>query len=332
MKVLLTGGGGFLGSAIARRLRARGDEVHAIQRQHYPLLDELGVIQHQGDITNLAALGQAARGCDAIVHTAAKAGVWGSYASYHQPNVVGTQCVLQTCREQGIKTLVYTSSPSVVFSGRDEDGIDESAPYPTRYLTAYPQTKAQAEQLVLAANDDKLATTALRPHLIWGPGDPHLVPRVLARARAGRLRLLGKISKRVDSTYVDNAALAHVLALDRLHEAGARAACAGKAYFISNGQPLPMADLLNRILAAGGLPPVTRTVPAGLAYAVGALLETLGQLTGRTEEPIMTRFVARQLSTAHWYDLSAARRDLGYQPEVSLDEGFARLAAALAGG
>jgi nucleoside-diphosphate-sugar epimerase len=281
----------------------------------------------RGDLTDMNALRQSAAGCDAVIHTAAKAGVWGPAENYERTNVQGTRNVIQICRELQVRRLIYTSSPSVVFTGCDEDGIDESTPYAKRFLADYPRTKALAEQAVLAANDLELVTVALRPHLIWGPGDPHLVPRILSRARAGKLALLGNGSNLVDSTYIDNAALAHVLALEKL---APEAACAGKAYFISNGEPLTMKTLLNHILAAADLSPINRHIRPQLAYAAGAILEMVYSRLWPQHEPIMTRFVARQLSTSHWFRLDQARQDLGYQPLISLDEGFQCLRESLA--
>ena len=222
--------------------------------------------------------------------------------------------------------MVYTSTPSVVFDGTDEEGIDESVPYTKNYFNHYQKTKAEAEQLVLNANSDELKTVALRPHLIWGPGDPHLVPRVINRAKAGRLKLVGTKDNKVDSCYIDNAAHAHVLAADCLKS---DARCAGKVYFVSNNEPLTMPDLINKILAAARLPPVDKTVPENLAYAVGFILEKLYTLFNIKTEPIMTRFVARQLSTSHWFDLSAAKQDLDYRPLVSIEEGMQRLQKSL---
>lgn len=324
MKVLVTGGGGFLGGAIVRRLLAAGHQVRSLQRGDYPALAALGVEQCRADLANRDAVARAVKGCDAVIHCAAKAGVWGRFADYYRANILGTENIVAACQSSGVSRLVFTSSPSVVFDGRDENGIAESAPYPARYLAHYPRTKAAAEQMVLAANGAQLATVALRPHLIWGPGDPHLLPRLVSRARAGKLRLVNRQDNLVDSTYVDNAALAHELALTRL---APDAACTGRAYFISNGEPLPMGELVNRLLAAQGVAPVTRSVSPRTAYAAGALLEWAYRLSGRSGEPRITRFVARQLSTAHWFDLSAARRDLGYQPEVSFAEGLSRLRA-----
>jgi nucleoside-diphosphate-sugar epimerase len=326
MRVLVTGGGGFLGSAIVRQLLERGIQVRSFQRSPAEALHALGAEIVRGDLCDAQSLTRATAGCDAVMHVAAKAGVWGSAQDYQRVNVQGTQNVVAACREQGIPRLVYTSSPSVVFDGHDENGINESAPYPDTYLAHYPRTKAEAERFVLAANDPKLATVALRPHLIWGPGDPHLVPRILERARAGRLRLVGDGQNLVDSTFVENAAQAHLLALDSL---AGDASCAGKAYFISNGQPLPMGQLLNRILAAGQLPPVTKSISPGMAYAAGAVFEAVYRTLRIRGEPPMTRFVARQLSTTHWFDLSAARHDLGYDPHTSIDQGMQQLAAWL---
>lgn len=328
MNALVTGGGGFLGNAVVRMLLARGDRVRSLSRQRYAALDALGVDQVRGDLADRESVTRACQGCDLVFHVAARAGVAGRYADYYRANVLGTENVLAGCREHGVGRLVFTSSPSVIFAGRDLEGVDESVPYPRHYHAAYPATKADAERRVLAANGPNLATVALRPHLIWGPGDNHLVPRILQRGRAGRLRKVGRADKLIDSVYVDNAAEAHLLAADRLVPG---AACAGRAYFITNGEPLPTWELVNRILAAGGLPPVTRSVPVWLAVAAGWVLEK-GYAVFRPEaEPPMTPFLARELATAHWFDLTAARRDLGYSPRVSVDEGMERLREALTG-
>jgi nucleoside-diphosphate-sugar epimerase len=253
---------------------------------------------------------------------AAKAGVWGDYADFHRANVTGTENVLAACHANGIGKLIYTSSPSVVFNGKDVEGGDESLPYPDSYEAEYPRTKAVAEQLILAANAPELATTALRPHLIWGPGDNHLTPRILARGRAGKLRRIGSRPKLVDTVYVDNAAQAHLQAADHLAWG---APPAGKAYFISNGEPLPLWEMVNHILAAADIPPVSRSVSPCVAFAVGCICEGLWSTLGLSGEPPMTRFVAHELATAHWFDISAARRDFGYAPEISIEEGLLRL-------
>ena len=288
-----------------------------------------GVELHRGDVANLAAVANAAAGCGLVFHTAALAGIAGPREEYVRANVDGTRNVVEACRRRGVPRLVHTSTPRVVFDGSDMEGVDESVPLATRFEAHYPATKAAAERLVLEADGPELATVALRPHLVWGPGDHHLVPRLLARARAGTLALVGDGSKRVDATYIDNAADAHLAAAERLAPG---APCAGRAYFISDGTPLPMRELLGRILAAAGLPPVGRTVSPAAALAAGRVLETIHSLLGRPGEPRMTRFLARELSTAHWFDIGAARRDLGYEPRVGMDEGMARLAAWIRGG
>lgn len=322
MKALVTGGGGFLGGVIVRMLREQGHRVRSFSRGAYPALASQGVEQFRGDLADRERLLRAAEGCDIIFHVAAKAGIWGSYEEFHRANLTGTENVVAACRAQGITRLVYTGSPSVVFDGRDVEGGNETLPYPASFHAHYPHTKALAEQLVLAANSPELATVSLRPHLIWGPGDNHLVPRILAKARAGKLRRIGSRPCLVDTIYVDNAARAHLLAAERLAP-GTQPA--GKAYFISNGEPVPLWEMIDRILAAADLPPVTRSIPPWLAFAAGALCEHLWELFRLPDEPPMTRFVARELATAHWFDITAARLDLGYVPEVSIDEGLRRL-------
>jgi len=322
MKALVTGGGGFLGGVIVRMLRERGIAVRSFSRSTYPTLTLLGVEQVQGDLGDREAVIRAAQGCDVVYHIAAKAGVWGAYADFHQANVIGTAHVIEACRVSGISRLVHTSSPSVVFDGSDIEGGDESLPYPQRFEAHYPQTKALAEQMVIAANSPTLATVALRPHLIWGPGDNHLVPRIIARARSARLRRIGNRPCLVDTVYVDNAAQAHLAAADRLSPGSA---VAGRVYFISNGEPLPLWDMVNGILAAAGMPSVERSISPRMALFAGTICETLWPLLHLRGEPPMTRFVAHELSTAHWFSLEAARRDLGYQPSVSIAEGLERL-------
>ena len=325
MKALVTGGGGFLGTAICRLLRARGDEVVALNRGDYPHLAELGVTAVRGDMAAEGVVTAAAEGCEVIFHSAARPGSWGTWESFHTPNVVGTERVLEACRRHGISKLVFTSSPSVAYGPEDGDveGADEALPYPKHYEAFYPETKAMAERLVLAANGPELSTVALRPHLIWGPGDTQLTPRIVERAQAGALRLLGE-PKLIDTIYVDNAAAAHVNAADRL---GPNAACAGRAYFLSNDEPVLSHDMINAILKAAGQPPCERHISAGMARFAGGVFELIWKILGRTDEPRMTRFVAHQLSTAHWFDISAAKRDLGYLPEVGTAEGLERLAA-----
>ena len=258
MKALVTGGGGFLGGAVVRLLRARGDAVRSFTRSHYAWLDELGVEQSLGDLANLEAVENAVAGCDIVFHVAAKAGAWGWYSDFYNTNVTGTQNVIAACKKHGVRKLVYTSTPSVVHSGGDIENGNESLPYPKHFDGYYQRTKAEAEKAVLAANGPDLATVSLRPHLIFGPGDPHLSPRLIAAAKSGKLRRIGSRPIKVDVTYIDNAADAHLLAADRLD----RLPLAGKSYFISNGEPVELWGFIDRVLAEAGMPPVSRTVSA----------------------------------------------------------------------
>lgn len=324
MRALVTGGGGFLGGGIARRLVQEGWSVRSFSRGRYPELEKLGVDCVQGDLADAEAVLRAAQGRDVVFHAAAKVGLWGKPADFERINVEGTRNILTACRKAGIGRLVFTGSPSVVFNGRDVEGWDESAPYPRRFDSEYSRTKALAEQLVLKANDATLATVSLRPHLVWGPGDNHIVPRIVSRGRAGKLRRIGAHDKLVDTTYIDDAVEAHWLAARRLAPGSA---VAGKAYFISQGEPWPLWEVINGILEAAGLPPVNRSVPRPLAYAAAAALETACRLASAENEPPLTRFLVSQLSTAHWFDISAARRDLGYEPRVGIEEGMRRLKA-----
>ncbi|MGE3726958.1 MAG: NAD-dependent epimerase/dehydratase family protein [Candidatus Sericytochromatia bacterium] len=322
MKVFVTGGGGFLGQAIVRQLIAQGHQVVSYSRGAYPELAELGVEHRQGDLDAPNRLVSALKDCQAVIHVAAKAGIWGSYESFHSANVRGTENVISACQQAGISKLVYTSSPSVVHNGKDLEGVDESIPYPSHFDAFYPQTKALAEKMVLQANSETLATVSLRPHIIWGPGDPHFVPRLVARAKAGRLRLVGQRDPKVDTVYVENSATAHLLALAKL-EPGAP--IAGKAYFITQDQPETVSHFINRILAAADLPPVTRRIPVRVAHLAGSALESVYRAFHLPGEPPLTRFMVSQFSTAHWFDISAARRDLGYEPLISTEAGMVEL-------
>jgi len=327
MKILVTGGGGFLGQVLCRGLRERGHEVVSFNRGRYDALDRLGVTQVQGDLAQRDAVIAAATGCDAVFHNAAKAGAWGSYESYHLANVVGTQNVIDACRAHGIGRLVYTSTPSVTHRKTHpvEGGTADTVPYGDHLKAPYAATKQVAEKLVIAANDATLATVSLRPRLIWGVGDNQLLPRLVERAKAGRLRFVGDGNNRIDTTYVDNAAQAHFDAFEHLAPG---AACAGRAYFISNGEPRTVREIVNGLLGAAGAPQVDKTIPFGVAYAAGVVCEGLWHALPLKGEPPMTRFLAEQLSTTHWYDMAPARRDFGYVPAVSIHEGLTRLKAA----
>jgi nucleoside-diphosphate-sugar epimerase len=322
MRALVTGGGGFLGGGIARRLVENGVEVRTLQRGTYDRLARLGVEQICGDIAETKTVDRAVEDCEVVFHVAARVEMWGAFDPFYRTNVVGTENVLTAMRKGGVSKLVYTSSPSVVHGREDLEGVDESAPYPEHFDAAYPQTKAMAEMAVLAANGPDLATVALRPHLIWGPEDTNLVQQLVERARVGQLRFVGGGQNLVDTVYIDNAVDAHLLAADALAPGST---CAGKAYFISNGDPWPLRKIANGILGAAGLPAENRSISLGVAVAAGKVFEAVHGVFPTGGGPRMTPFIARNLATAHWYDISAARRDLGYEPAVSIEEGLRRL-------
>jgi len=281
----------------------------------------------RGDIRDLASLKTAAEGVDAVFHVAAIAGIWGSKPKYWDVNVTGTANVLEACLQNKVPRLVYTSSPSVTFAGSDQQGVDESVPYPDKFLCYYPQTKAVAEELVLDANSSDLLTCSLRPHLIWGPRDQHLIPRLLDRARNGKLRYVGNRTNLIDAVYVENAATAHLQAADALQPGSP---VCGKAYFITNDEPVNCWNWIDELLALAGLPPVKKGISTRGAYVAGSVLEALWTLLRRTNEPRMTRFLALQLGTSHYFDISAAKRDFDYQPTISMAEGMRRLKASWA--
>jgi len=323
MKALVTGGGGFLGRYIVEELLARGDSVRVLGRSRYPALERRGVETVQADIREEAAVVKALEAIDVVFHVAALPDLWGKWEDLYSINVNGTRNVLHACRIQGVSRLVYTSTPSVVFDQTDLCAVDEAYPYPDRYICHYPATKAIAERLVLKAHTKgDLLTVALRPHLVWGPGDRHLIPRVVERAKARQLYIVGDGSNRVDITYVENAAAAHILAADHLKPGSP---VAGQAYFVSQGEPVVLWDFINQLLEKLEIPKITKAVSYRAAWAIGAILELLYGVLPLRGEPRMTRFLAAQLARSHYFDITKARRDLGYSPRVSTAEGLERL-------
>ncbi len=320
LKILVTGGGGFLGGAITERLVNRDRRIRSFSRSFYPKLEAMGIEQVQGDIADQDAVVLACKGVDLVFHTAAKPPPWGDYADYYKTNVTGTQNVIDACLRQNVSRLIYTSTPSVIFNETDLEGVDESIPYPSRYNAFYPKTKALAEQRILNIDDPRLGTIILRPHQIWGPGDSHFVPRLIERAK--KLRQIGNGKNLVDTTYIDNAADAHILAADKLKE---KPDLSGNIYFISQGEPIPAWDMINAILEAAEFEPITGTVSYRTAWTIGAVLEFFYRTLRIQKEPLLTRFLVYGAAKSHWFDISAAKRDLGYTPTVSIEEGIRRL-------
>lgn len=370
--MLVTGGTGFLGRNLVERLLGEGRQVSVLGRTPAPDLEKRGVRFIRASLEDAPAVAAACAGVETVFHAAAQVGVWGRYGDFFRPNVLGTRAILAGCLAHGVKRLVYTSTPSVVYNGRDLAGADESLPLTRDCPSPYPLTKAIAEREVLAANGDDLRTIALRPHLIWGVGDPHLVPRVLARARAGHLRIVGSGTNRVDLVHIANAVDAHLLAERALLPPAPPASCNpigytaaaptpsscnligytgaaptpsscnpigdttaapqradGRAFFITNGEPVVLWDWINELLRALGEPPVTKRISLPAATVLGAMCELAWRLLPVSAEPPMTRFVAAELAKDHWFDLRAARRDLGYEPRVSMAQGTAELVASL---
>ena len=321
MKVLVTGGGGFLGKYVVRAFLRRGDQVRTFSRGFYPELQELGVECFRGDLTHYDDVLSAVDGVDSVHHVAAQPGFWGPKSMYWGPNVTGTENVIRACREKGVKRLIFTSSPSVIFGDEPHDGADESLPYPESYLCHYPASKAKAEQLVLAAHEiGVLHTLALRPHLIWGPGDPNLIPRVVEMAKKKKLMQVGDGKNLVSVVYVENAAQAQLVADEALREKPQSSG--GEAYFVAQEHPVYLWEFISQILEGLNVPKPTRTVSYSKAKSIGMVLETVHKALFLPGEPRMTRFVAAQLGTSHWYKIDKAKKNLGFHPEISTEEGL----------
>jgi 2-alkyl-3-oxoalkanoate reductase len=308
-------------------LRGEGYSVRSFSRRKYPTLATQGVACHVGDLADASAVCAALAETDVVFHVGAKTGIWGDYKEYYSANIVGTRNVVEACLRNGVPRLVYTSTASVVFDGRPIRNASEDKVCPRKYLTHYASTKAAAERLVVQANGSSLATVALRPHAIWGPGDNQMFPRLVKRHRANRLRLVGRGDNLVDTTYVDNAARAHLDAARRLEPGNA---VAGRSYFISQGDPRPVRHLLNSLLRAAGLSPVETSIPLPLAYSAACLFEAAYRLLGVTAEPPVTRYSVLLMANEHYFDISSARRDLGYRPIIGIEEGMERFRLAIA--
>ncbi len=321
MRVLVTGASGLLGRGTALSLLARGDDVTVLQRR----TAALPCREVLGDVADPVAVRTAAAGQDAVVHLAAKVDVVGRWAEYARANVVGTRVIVAACRAAGVRRLVHVSSPSVAHAGQPLVGVGAEPADPGGARGHYSRSKALAELIALAADGSELEVLAVRPHLVWGPGDTQLVERIVTRARTGRLLLPGSGAALIDTTYVDNAVDALLAALDA-------AGVHGEALVVSNGEPRPVAEVIARLCAAAGVRGPRGRVPVSAAWLVGALVEGAWAGLRRRDTPPLTRFLVEQLSTAHWFDQRRTREVLRWTPRVGLDEGFARLAAAYAAG
>lgn len=322
INALVTGGGGFVGMAILRRLIAQGFNVATFSRKLYPEHQKLGVQIFQGNISNIEALNKATKNIDVVFHTAAKVGIWGSYEQFFETNTKGTENLIKACRKNGVKKLIFTSSASVVFNGTDLENVDEKVDYPQNSVSHYTHTKALAEKLVLNANDNTLRTISLRPHLVWGPGDTQLIPKILERAKAGRMRRIGKKKFLMDHTYIDNLVDAQILAMEKL---GLQPDISQKAFFITNGAPIPIWDFLNGIIEAHGMRAVEKTTSKITALTIAYMLEIIYSCFKSKKAPFITSFLVRELSTHHWFNISAARQLLDYVPAIDFNTGLKNL-------
>jgi nucleoside-diphosphate-sugar epimerase len=326
-RYVITGGGGFVGRALGQALVQRGYQVVSLARGEYPELRELGIETRRVDISaEPSRWVESLKGATGVFHTAAKVDMWGSYRDFFRTNVEGTRNVIWACEQAGVQNLVFTSSPSVIHDGTSLKGINESYPYPQHHHAYYPETKAIAEREVLAASDGaSLRTVALRPHLIWGPGDTNLVPTILERARAGRLTRIGDGSNLIDLTYIDDCVSAHLLAMEGLKAKTSRVV--GKAYFISQGEPVNMWGWIDEVLARNNLAPVSRSIPVRVAHGLACVMEGVARAlnyAGINYAPLLTRFLVSEMATHHYFSIDAARRDLGFQPSYSIAEALNR--------
>ena len=322
MKVCVTGGAGFLGYAIVLQLLEKSYEVHTFSRSKHKKLKIIGVHQHEGDLSDYNAIEKVMGGCNVVFHVAAKTGTQGDYSSFYKTNVTGTENIIKACLALNIPHLIYTSSASVVFSG-DSEGKNESMPYPSRFDAYYPQTKAIAEALVLNASRSSLITCSLRPHIVWGPWDPHFLPRLLEKRSKNKLRRLGTGKQLVDVTYIDNAAKAHLQAFDAM--LNQPNSVAGKAYFLSQDEPIAIQEFIDRLLESGGMEPVQKTLNPKTARIIGWLMDRVFRLFRLKQEPPLTLFIAKNLTSSHWYDISASKKDFGYTPNITTEEGMSKL-------
>ncbi len=324
MKALVTGGGGFLGRALIAELLSLGASVSTVVRAAHAGTFPQHVSVHVGDLADAALVAQASTGVEVVFHAAAKAGGWGSPRAFEVANVDVTDNVIKACQHQGVAALVFTSSPSVVHQHRDIAGEDETLPYANTFLADYPRTKAEAERRVRAANASPLRTVSLRPHFIWGPGDNHLLPRLIQRAQVGRLRQVGTGDPLTDTTYIDNCVSAHLLAATQM----LKSQLPQDVYFVSDDAPIGLWSMASLMLQAAGEKPIARRVSVTTASFLAHALEFGHRVFRLEQEPAITRFAVSEMTHTQWYSIAAAKRDFGYQPLVTIETGLERLRAS----
>jgi 2-alkyl-3-oxoalkanoate reductase len=324
MKVLVTGGSGFVGRALTIKLLERGYEVHSLSRTDPKVL---GVHWHSIDLSKLredsaiqTKLSNILQNTTAVFHTAAKVGMWGKASEFEAMNIYGTQTLLELSQKNNVQVFIYTSSPSVIASGGDLCNVNEDVPYPANYHADYPRTKSIAEQFVLKNHSSTFRTLALRPHLIFGTGDTNLIPTIIAKARSGKLKIIGSGNNLCDFSYIEDCIDAHLCALSALQQ---NADVGGQAYFISQGEPYPLWKFINAILTYSGEKPVTQKIPKSVAAFIATIAEKISSFTGK--EPFLTRFLVEEMSTHHYFDISKAKRNLGYAPKYSIDAALEKM-------
>lgn len=317
MRLLVTGGTGFLGLHLTRALLARSADVYIMGRRfsHCQAVLAAGATPVPVDLRDRQAVVAACAGMDAVLHVGALSAPWGRRADFFATNVDGTQHIVTGCQRHNVGRLIYVSSPSVAFDGRDQHAATEAAPYPRRFSSVYSLTKKLGEDQVNRAAACGLATVVLRPKAIFGPGDTALLPRLVAAARQERLPQIGTGHNLVDLTYVENVVHALLLALDAPR-------AVGRTYTITNNEHVALWEVIRTVLRRFGLSTTLRQVPLPAALLAARLMEARAALTGR--EPLLTRYSATILARTQTYNISAARRDLGYQPLVSVAEGIER--------
>jgi len=326
MNIFVTGGGGFLGFALIKELLKAGHKVTSFSRREYVELQKFGVNHKQGSLNQYDQLMSAMKGHDLCFHVASKVAMAGAKKDFFETNVKGTKNVIRACQNVGIKYLVHTSTPSVVFGHQSILNGDEGLKYPKKYYSLYAESKALAERFVLESNSHQLKTVALRPHLIFGPGDGNLIPGILEASDKKKLKIIGKGDNLVDVIYIDNAVSAHLAAMKELISKNSK--CSGKAYFIGQG-PVKLWAFINQILEQTGRKKITRKVPYLLCYLLGMFFEFINSLKRLPKEKVpMTRFVAMQLSMSHYFSHKNATKDLNWQPHINIDEAIKKTGEA----